>query len=88
MKIGKLTIKFHSPVTFKFEGRYMREVKKALKEENTILAIKLYRDGTGKPLRECRDYVVEVLKPKYHKASKSDLAGMFAEVGAQAFNNQ
>jgi ribosomal protein L7/L12 len=68
----------------------MRKVKTSNREGKTLLAIKEYRDGTGKTLKECCDYVIEVLKPKYYRdpTPKPDISNMFAEVGAKAFNNR
>jgi hypothetical protein len=70
MIIGKFIIKFHSPITIKRAG-YMKEVIDALKKGYTLLAIKTYKQHTGVGLKKARDYIVNVLKPKYYKPNKT-----------------
>ena len=65
MRIGKLEIRFQTPIIISIEKSWMREVKQSLREGKTLMAIKIYKDNTGKGLRESKDYVVDVLKPKY-----------------------
>jgi ribosomal protein L7/L12 len=66
-----MRFKFRSPVIFRFpiviEPSYMSEVKKALGEGHKLLAIKLYKDGKNIGLREAKDYVFDVLVPRYYK---------------------
>jgi len=66
MKIGKLIIKFHSPVTFEIEGNYMREVKIQLGRGAKLQAIKTYKIATGKTLLESKN-AIDALCPKYYK---------------------
>ena len=70
MKIGKLEITFQTPIVITLEKSWMREVKQSLREGKTLMAVKIYKDNTGKGLRESKDYVVDVLKPKYYVESK------------------
>lgn len=70
MRIGKLIIEFHKPVTFKIEGKYMGEIKKALKGGYKLQAIKIYKDATGKGLKESKDFV-DSLCEKYYIAENN-----------------
>jgi ribosomal protein L7/L12 len=63
MKIGKIRFNFRSPIVIVWENE---EVIKALREGNSLLAVKIYKEATGKTLRESKDYVRDVLKPKYY----------------------
>jgi len=75
MKIGKLVIEFHVPVTFSIEYNYMREVKQFLREGKKLHAVKAYKDATNTSLREAKDYVFDVLVPKYYKEPQPELSG-------------
>ena len=66
MKIGKLTIH----LSFEWEGKYMSEVKKALRNGQVLMAIKIYKEGSGNDLRTSINYVRYILKPKYYKEPK------------------
>ena len=80
-----MKFKFRSPVIFRspivIEPSYMSNVKKALREGQKLLATKLYLEGKRQidkdkniGLREAKDYVFEVLVPKYYKEpNKSNL---------------
>lgn len=72
MQIGKLNIKFQSPVIIKIEGSYMKEVKRALKEGRKLGAIKIYKDATGKGLRESK-FFVDSLCEKYYISSHNEI---------------
>jgi hypothetical protein len=67
MRIGKLVITFHSPVTFEVEGKWMRDVKQALHEGRKLLAVKIYKENTGTGLKDAKDFVFDKLVPKYYK---------------------
>jgi ribosomal protein L7/L12 len=49
----------------------MKEVIDALKKGLILNAIKIYKNNSDVGLKEARDYVVNVLKPKYYKPSKT-----------------
>lgn len=70
MKIGRLTITLRSPIVFSLEPTWMQLVKQELREGRILMAVKLYKENTGKGLKECKDYVFDVLKPKYFVKSK------------------
>lgn len=63
----KLYIKIQSPIVITREKPWKREVKDALRSGQTILALKLYKEATGKSLRDSKDYIYDVLKPKYYR---------------------
>jgi hypothetical protein len=66
----------------------MDEIKQALREGKTLLAVKLYKDNTGKILRESKDYVCDVLKPKYYKPGKmGEFINAVVEFQAAQFND-
>ena len=48
MKIGRLTIEFK----IAWEGSYMKQVRNYLREGKKLMAVKTYRDATGKSLKE------------------------------------
>jgi hypothetical protein len=65
----------------------MREVKQALREGKTLLAVKIYKDHTGKSLMESKNYVCDVLRPKYYKPGKmEELALTMARFQAEQMN--
>ena len=67
MRIGRLIIKFHSPVTMEIEGEWMRDVKQALREGRKLMAVKIYKENSGTGLKEAKDFVFEKLVPEYYK---------------------
>jgi ribosomal protein L7/L12 len=71
MKIGRLEIRIQSPIIITFDKTWMREVKQALREGKTLLAVKIYKDHTGKSLMESKNYVCDVLRPKYYKENNT-----------------
>ena len=64
MKIGRLNIKIK--INISWEGKYMNEIKNALREGHKIQAIKIYKEATGLGLKESKD-AVDALCPKYLK---------------------
>lgn len=44
----------------------MDKVIQALREGKLLMAVKIYKESTGKGLKESKDYVCDVLKPKYY----------------------
>jgi hypothetical protein len=70
MKIGKLVIRFHSPVTIEVEEKWMKDVKQALHEGRKLLAVKIYKENTGTGLKEAKDFVFDTLVPKYYREPK------------------
>lgn len=66
MQIGRLNIKFQSPVIIEIEGDYMKEVKRALGEGRKLEAIKIYKTATGQGLKESKEFV-DGLCEKYYK---------------------
>lgn len=45
---------------------WMAECIKAVEEGKTLKAVKIYKDNTGKTLKEAKDFVLNELKPKYY----------------------
>ena len=51
MKIGRLNIEIS------WDKGYMSEVKKSIKEDKMLMAIKIYKDNTGYDLMTSKDFV-------------------------------
>jgi ribosomal protein L7/L12 len=62
MKIGRLNIELN----IFWEGKYMNQVKNALRNGYKLQAIKIYKEATGLGLKESKD-AVDALCPKYLK---------------------
>lgn len=62
MKIGKLKIE----IKITREDNFMNEVKYELSKGHKLKAIKIYKDATGKHLRESKEFI-DTLCPKYYK---------------------
>lgn len=67
MKIGKFYIELRSPIHITSEKPYMREIRQALAEENTLMAIKIYKDATGSGLRESKDFIIRLRDKEFNQ---------------------
>lgn len=64
MKIGRLNIKFQSPVVLSLQPTYMQVVIAELQQGRKLGAIKAYKTATGVGLREAKEFV-DSLYDKY-----------------------
>ena len=67
--MGKLTVVFNASISW--EKPYMSRVYQAIREGRKLEAIKIYKDQTGKGLRDSKDYIDSIWEMYYVPPKKS-----------------
>lgn len=56
----RIRIKFQSPIKIWIEPDYLKETKKALREGRRLLAVKIYKEGSGLGLKDAKEFVTAI----------------------------